>query len=205
MSKILYLFITHQKNFEKTSTRVYEMMNKLNCNDFLIICGSNQTELLSEKKTLFVKCNDKYEGLPEKIIKTFSFVTKNHYLNNYTHFCKLDEDMIVNKLFGSDELINYDYCGRVNKNKTGNRKWHIGRCSLNSKFNNMPYNGIYVDWCMGGYGYIISRNAINNICEDNTYEDNIYEDLYVAILLKDKNIFPKDLNVTNYFISPNHK
>jgi hypothetical protein len=202
---ILYLFITHQKKLKSTIERLNNMMNNLQCSDYLIIYGSDKNELLIEDKILFIKCNDNYEGLPEKIIKSFSFIIDNENFNKYTHFCKLDEDMIINKLLDFDEIKNYNYCGCANYNNFGNRNWHIGKCSPNSKFNNIPYSGIYVNWCMGGYGYIISRFAINEIKNNNDFYNHIYEDLYIAILLKNKNILPMSFNIKKYICSPVHK
>jgi hypothetical protein len=205
MPNILYLFITHQKKLQIAKKRINSMMNNLQCSDYLIISGSNKSELFIDEKILFINCNDNYDGLPEKVIKMFSFLINNNNFNKYTHFCKLDEDMIVNELINYDEIKNFDYCGNVNRNKNGNRKWHIGRCSPHSKFNNTPYNGVYVDWCMGGYGYIASRIALNNINNDNNYDEHIYEDLYIAILLKDKNIIPENFYIKKYIFSPEHK
>ena len=86
----------------KINANLYLKINKklflLNCDNFIIVCGSDETKLSIKEKLLFIECNDNYEGLPEKIIKTFSFITKNSNFNNYTHFCKLDEDMIINNL-----------------------------------------------------------------------------------------------------------
>lgn len=205
MSNILYLFITHKKKLNSTLKRINNMMGSLNCKDYLIICGSDKNELLLEEKKLFIKCNDNYEGLPEKIIKTFSFLISNDNFNNYTHFCKLDEDMIINKLLNYDQIKKLDYCGIVNYNNNGNRNWHIGRCSPNSKFNTTPYTGIYVNWCMGGYGYIITKSAISKIYNNNEYCDHIYEDLYIAILLRKNNILPNYFNIKDFIISPDHK
>jgi hypothetical protein len=180
-------------------------MNNLQCSDYLIICGSDKNELCIEDKILFISCNDNYEGLPEKIIKTFSFIINNNNFDNYTHFCKLDDDMIINELLKYDEIKNYNYCGNAHYYNEGNRFWHVGRCSSNSKYNNTPYKGIYVHWCLGGYGYIISRFAINEIQNNNDFDNHIYEDLYIAILLKNKNILPLPFNIRKYIISPEHK
>lgn len=205
MNNILYVFFTHSKNLLHVSTRINNMMNNLNYDNYIIVCGNDYDELNLNKKLLYIKCNDLYEGLPEKIIKTFNFLVHNEYLQKFKYFCKLDDDMSINVLIKEENIKNNDYCGRVNRGKSGDRNWHIGKCSKNSLFNITPYKGEYVDWCLGGYGYIVSANAITKICEDNSYLTHIYEDLYIAILLKKQNILPADFDIRNYITSPDHK
>ena len=103
-----------------------------------------------------------------------------------------------------DIIKNLDYIGNV-CNVEGNRLWHIGKCSKDNIWNNKEYSGIYVPWCRGGYGYMISRNAINLIKNDSKYKENIYEDLYIAILLKNNKIYPTNFsNWRTYCISHEH-
>ena len=79
--------------------------------------------------------------------------------------------------------------------RNGNRRWHINRCTPGSKFNNTPYNGIYVPWCLGGFGYILSRKAINVVGNYNeNYDDEIYEDLLIGKILLKSDIKPVILN-----------
>ena len=88
---------------------------------------------------------------------------------------------------------------------TRKRKSHIGKCSPDFKYNNIPYDGNYVPWCLGGWGYILSRKSIGLLKDDNNYKDEIYEDLYVAKVLRRKKIFPILFrNIKNFFISPEH-
>ena len=89
--------------------------------------------------------------------------------------------------------------------KNGNRKWHIGKCSPTCKFNDTPYSGIFVPFCQGGFGYILSRDAINLIKNDDTYKNSIYEDVHIAILLKNNNINPTNINIKHFVKSPDHK
>ena len=100
-------------------------------------------------------------------------------------------------------LDQIEYAGKVNPHP-GNRNWHIGRCSKDCKFNNMPYAGIYVPWCEGGVGYILSRNAINRLPDNINYRDHIYEDVMIAIFLKENNISPQNFNITKFVFSPDH-
>ena len=97
-----------------------------------------------------------------------------------------------------------EYCGKVN-NTTGNRKWHINRCSKDSLFNITEYSGPYVPWCLGGCGYIISRNSLKILSTDTNYHNEIYEDLYVAKILYDKQINPTNVSdLSRYIYSKDH-
>lgn len=71
-------------------------MSNLNCQDYLIITGGYQiNNHLPNKKLLQLNCNDFYEGLPEKIHNTYTFIYQNDYFNNYKYICKLDDDMVI--------------------------------------------------------------------------------------------------------------
>jgi hypothetical protein len=107
--------------------------------------------------------------------------------------------MIVTKRF---ENLTDDYLGNVSYQE-GSRNWHIGRCG--NFWDKVPYLGNFVPWCMGGFGYIVSRNALQKVLPNFNYSDHIYEDLYMAIILNNSGIFPKMINTKEYLISPDHK
>ena len=112
--------------------------------------------------------------------------------------------MIIKKLLPLHILSNY--CGNV-QYVEGNRKWHIGKCSNNSYFYDKPYNGIFVPWCKGGYGYILSRKSLEYISQtgDNIIDNIIYEDVYIGIILNNNNIYPSIItNLTDYIYSEEH-
>ena len=179
-------------------------MSNLNCQDYLIITGGYQiNNHLPNKKLLQLNCNDFYEGLPEKIHNTYTFIYQNDYFNNYKYICKLDDDMVINNLLYPHLLTPYG--GIVNTMLYGNREWHIGKCSEDSKFNKHPYKGYYVPWCLGGYGYVISTKNLEFISKDTTYLDEIYEDLYIAKILFKHKIYPVHISKwTNFIQSPEH-
>ena len=201
---ILYIFITHKKNIN-CRTRIIKMMREKKSTNFIIVVGDTKTYYDPKTKLLRISCNDNYEGLPEKIIKTYNFVHNSSIFLEYTHFCKLDDDMIINKLIDINLIKEKNYYGNVLRTLNGDRKWHIGKCSTTSKFNNCEYNGIYVPWCGGGFGYILSRYSLSFIINDNTYKDEIYEDLYIAKMLLINNIKPEQWNeIKKYILSPEH-
>ena len=208
ISTILYVFFTHELNFERVNIRIIEMMKNLNNDNYIIVKGiDTNTYYDKDKKVLNINCNDKYEGLPEKVFKSFIYLINNIEFNNYNYFVKLDDDMVIKKLIYENEItdiINNNYCGNVHNTNNGDRTWHIGKCSKDSIFNTTEYTGKYVPWCLGGYGYIISRYAISLIQNNNNYKEHIYEDLYISILLNENNIKPENITITKYFLSPDH-
>ena len=58
---------------------------------------------------------------------------------------------------------------------------------------------------MGGFGYIVSRLALEKSLPNFNYLDHIYEDVYIALILKNVGIEPKKIiNIKDYLISPDH-
>lgn len=193
---VLYIFITHQKNINNCYNRILNMMKE----DFIVVQGGFiKDEYDEDKKILKLNCNDLYVGLPEKVMKTFHYLISDDRFSKYTHFCKLDDDMIVTKRF---ENLTDDYLGNVSYQE-GNRNWHIGRCG--NFWDKIPYLGKFVPWCMGGFGYIVSRKALQKVLPNFNYLDHIYEDLYMGIILNSSGILPKMINTKEYLISPDHK
>lgn len=193
---VLYVFISHQGNINNCYDRISKMMQT----DFVVIQGGFvNDEYDDDNKILKLNCNDSYIGLPEKVMKTFHFLMSDDKFDKYTHFCKLDDDMMVLKRF---ENIEGDYIGNVHYDD-GNRQWHMGRCG--NFWDKVPYLGEFTPWCMGGFGYIVSRTALQKIVPNFNYLDHIYEDVYIGLILKKVGIEPKNLiNIKDYILSPDH-
>jgi hypothetical protein len=191
----LYVFITHQKNLQNCYDRISSMM----VNDFVVVQGGFIQDSFDEKKNILnLNCNDSYIGLPEKVMKTFHYLINDIRFKDYTHFCKLDDDMKVIKRF---ENLTDDYIGYVHYGD-GSRQWHMGRCG--NFWDKVPYLGNFEPWCMGGFGYIISRFALEKALPNFNYLDHIYEDVYIGLLMKSVQIEPKSINTKEYLISPDH-
>lgn len=201
---LLYIFVSCKSRIEQCYPRITNMMNELKNNNYIIVTGGHdEYKYSNDKHLLEINCNDYYEGLPEKVIKTYKFIYESGLFNNFTHFCKLDDDIVIRQTINTSLLT--EYCGKVNSNMNGNRKWHINRCSKDSLFNTREYSGPYVPWCLGGCGYIISRNILKILADDTNYYNEIYEDLYVAKILYDKQIYPTNIsNLSIYIYSKDH-
>jgi hypothetical protein len=191
----LYVFITHQNNINNCYERIKQMM----VNDFVVVQGGFVKDTYDEeKKIINLNCNDSYIGLPEKVMKTFHFLVSDERFSKYTHFCKLDDDMKVIELF---EELSDDYIGFVHHGD-GNRHWHIGRAG--NFWDRIPYIGEFKPWCMGGYGYVVSRSALEKITPNFNYLDHIYEDVYIGLLMNLVGIKPTNINTKKYLVSPDH-
>lgn len=191
----LYVFITHRGNIENCIGRITDMMQT----DFVIVQGGATRDTYdAERRVISLNCNDKYVGLPEKVMKTFHFLSTDESFSEYTHFVKLDDDMVVKEKFGE---IDGDYLGNVHY-VDGNRQWHVGRCG--NFWDRIPYIGEFKPWCMGGYGYVVSRQALEKIAPNHDYLDHIYEDVYIGLLMNRAGIPTINIDVKKNVISPDH-
>ncbi len=189
---ILYCFICCFKNLHKINY-IHDMMKNLGYPHYYIILGHNKTLINPKKKIIFLNCDDSYEGLPNKMVELFKFLSTSKFFKDYTHFFKADDDIMINKIIDYSKLEG-DYLGTI-QDYEGKRNWHIGKCSPNSVWNKKIYKGEYVPWCKGGYGYILSRKAINVVGNYNeNYDDEIYEDLLIGKILLKSDIQPVILN-----------
>jgi len=191
----LYVFITHQNNINNCYERIKQMM----VNDFVVVQGGFVKDTYDEeKKIINLNCNDSYIGLPEKVMKTFHFLVSDERFSQYTHFCKLDDDMKVIKRF---DKITDDYIGFVHHGD-GNRQWHMGRCG--NFWDRVPYIGDFKPWCMGGFGYIVSRGSLKKFTPNFNYLDHIYEDVYIGLLMNSVGVTPINIDTKKYMVSPDH-
>ena len=205
-NQFLYVFVTCQDRFSKVYSKIREMMHLLDCDDWLIVKGGfEKDELLLDQNILQLKCNDFYEGLPEKVFCMLRTFCSDDRLRLYTHVCKLDDDMQILRLLPSDKLGQVDYCGKVQFGE-GSRTWHIGKCSDGSVFQSQEYTGSFVPWCRGGYGYVLTRRAAEVVADAGTGFDpvrEIYEDVFVGKALRAAKIEPRNWpNLSKFLKSP---
>ena len=219
MNNILYIFFSWKGNIKNCYERIVNMMSNLNYEHYIIVTGGEkETYIDISKKRLYIKCNDFYEGLPEKVLETFKYLYKNGWCEKYDYFCKIDDDIIIRKILKLEKNIVH-FTGRVmcaisitsyeqeTKKIHGARYWHINKCTPGSYHNKKYYSGKYVDFCGGGYGYILSKHAIEKLKNEEITKEDIYEDLAIALLLKKKGITPTKTNKTiwnNHIFSPEH-
>ena len=108
MNNILYIFISHQNNINNVYDRIKNMMDTNN--NYIIVQGGDvANEYNKNSKILSINCNDKYEGLPEKVIKTYKYVVESNEFSKYTHFVKLDDDMIIKNFLDYNDVKNKNF------------------------------------------------------------------------------------------------
>ena len=204
---ILYIFITWEQRLEETVKRVGHMMNKMNRKNYIIVTGNNNGNSYDAKtKIMNILCNDLYDGLPEKVVNTMKYLKSLDEFKQFEYFCKLDDDMIYIQDF--DVKTFTDYCGIVSYISEGARDWHLkpkNKLSDKCKYKNKSYDGIYVPYCLGGNGYILSRKSLEIISNYDNDPNEIYEDLYIGKILLKHDIHPTGIQMKYYVVSPDHR
>ena len=219
MNNILHIFFSWKGNIKNCYNRIVNMMTNINYEDYIVVTGGEEETFYdNSKKRLHIKCNDFYEGLPEKVLETFKYLYENKWCEKYDYFCKLDDDMIIKSILNLEKgrvhytghvakcnvLIDYE---KKYKKLHPSRKWHFNKCTPGSYHNKRSYTGEYTDWCKGGCGYILSTYAIKKLQDEEVSQDDIYEDICIALLLKKNNIMPTMTNTLEwekYIFSPEH-
>jgi len=184
-----------------------------NINDLIIFTGGSNTTYLDEtSKVLHLKCNDFYEGLPEKMILMIEYVLHSNYFSDVTHIIKIDDhdnsftEENIRNLYKLEEIKQYHYIGQKLNNNffypwqwTESNKYHLGKVSENSYWFDRNYAGGYLPWLDGGCSYILSRDAMkcvwswyNSSNLDELREREIFEDVMMGKILYHHGIFPKE-------------
>lgn len=200
---ILYVFISHKNKILNCHERIKSMMIE----DFIIVCGGSiKDQYDKDKNVLRLNCNDDYLGLSEKVTKTFHYILSNEVFDKYTHFVKLDDDMEVVNRFEYQTFKELDYFGLVcecENESHYNRRWHMGKTG--TYWDNIPYQGKFKPFCSGGFGYGVSRKALELVLPNFDYLINFYEDVNMGLLLNKVGIVPKNIpKIRRYIKSPEH-
>lgn len=180
----------------------------LKTQNVIIFAGNEDLdqEFVLEGSLLTLKCRDTYECLPEKIMSMINAVLAIDRFKDITHIVKIDDhdtsfDANIRLALGTVEKSvgrQIDYGGQKLHNTTvGDKKYHFGKCSSGSYWENRLYEGPFVPWIDGGCGYILSRRAmevIDSVYKSMTREEirttYVYEDAMIALFLRKQNILP---------------
>jgi len=191
-----------------------EIINRRRKDTYIFTGGSDNTYMDKKNHVLHLKCNDAYDGLPEKVITMIDYVLHNNHFSDVTHILKVDDhDTGFNKeniknLYKIPDIQYGHYIGqKVNRlvyEKKHDSKYHFGKVDQKSYWHNKPY--VITDdltWVDGGCSYILSRKAseiINNDCNpylfyaNKIYESEIYEDVMIGKILCKNGLYPKKVN-----------
>jgi hypothetical protein len=153
---------------------------------------------------LYLKCSDAYEGLSEKMMSAFEFITQCSLFNEYTHIMKADDHDTeftaeqITEIQRKHEVIltSHDYIGQnLVTERVLNRRHHVGRVGKESIWYNKEYTEEYRPYLGGGQTYILSRKAVECLVAQKTETlKYILEDAMMGALLYNCNIHPHELN-----------
>jgi hypothetical protein len=176
-----------------------------NVSDLYIVCGGFEETRLNGN-IIELKCNDLYEGLPEKVVLAYEFIYKNipftHILKADDHDTEFTAEQIKNiEVKFKNILDTKDYIGQKLWNGEGDRKWHFNKTSSTSHWKTQEYSGEFRPWLGGGETYILSKKAIHCILKeynesslDIIRKNEIYEDIMISRILFTNGIYPYEVN-----------
>jgi hypothetical protein len=201
----LIVILSCQKN-----ANLWDKLKAKNPNS-IIFCGDPKlsSNYLIRDRILYLKCEDTYDHLPNKIYMMISAILEIEMFSTITHIFKIDDHDtkfdkdLINKIKDIKSTTK-NYCGqKVSSSVTSNeawlcRKYHYNKCPVTSIWHNKPYLGKYRTWCDGGCGYLLSRYAMKIISFElkqiNIYENHIYEDVMIGNTLYKYNIEPEKID-----------
>lgn len=196
---LLYTFISHSSKVLEKAASIQKDMKKIDYDHYKIFyCGENKN--IDDKKIIHLECDDNYEGLPNKIHHIAKYILSSDLCNYYSHIYKIDATNKPKKII---ELLSeqnyYGYLLSRTDLPEYRRTYHFNRCSEESGWNQKRYDGEFVPYCAGGYGYVLSLLALKCISENpNDPDKDIYEDLYVAQALLKCGIKPYHIDSRKY-------
>ena len=190
---------------EKNKSLWVDILNR-NIPNIVILCGGSESTYL-KNNILYLKCNDLYDGLPEKMICAIDFILKEPRFNSITHILKVDDH---DTLFTQDSIINLEgyynsflhehhYLGQI-VYKVGNFSHHLGKVPHNPFWNLRGFQGPVEPFASGNASYILSKYAMK--CINSSFNLSnltflrymfILEDVMMGIILKSYNIEPYEL------------
>lgn len=195
-NNLYYCFVSHNSVVSQDYDRIKNMMYELGCNDYFIFYGGEK--YIENDRIVHLECDDSYCGLPDKLNKMYKYLTLHH---NIKYILKIDRTVQIHKLINTKSLHDINYCGKICRFSIST--YHFNRCEKTSKWYNKEFNGEPILYCSGG-GYILSKQSINIIANDNNYNNHIYEDYYVGSTLKSHDILPTNFPIKEYFYDSNH-
>jgi hypothetical protein len=162
-----------------------------------MVIPNMENDFSFDNRILTLKCPDTYDFLPLKIFLMIKTILIIHQFKNISHIIKINDhdtkyDASVNNILG------VDYGGRMINRPNDSpklRTYHFNKVPVNSIWHNKIYDGNFVPWVNGGYGYILSRKSLEiiNKRDINEINNHIYEDVMIALFLFDNNIFPEQV------------
>jgi glycosyltransferase involved in cell wall biosynthesis len=120
-------------------------------------------------QTIYVPCRDDYESLLLKLALAYEYLLNSG--ESFSHVFKIDDDCYVNvevlESLLAETPAEWDYIAGAMQSREEriNRRWHFGKCS-DSRFDvDYPRDYPPASYAKGGYGYILSRRALEVVAQ----------------------------------------
>lgn len=193
------LCITHAGNRD----RIEAIRATLQCDfaalkiPFFFVIGTHKDTYL-DGDVLYVKANDFYEGLAEKVSAAIEYI---YTQTSIQHVLKIDDDCYVN----ATSLIQFPYWrfdyvgGGISGGRDAIFNWHAGKCR-NEQLNRLLVNTSEIArWYGGGFSYFLSRKAIKEILVQKRIVDRtLYEDYAIGRALAAVGLFSDNATMMTY-------
>ena len=176
------------------------------------IVGNNEMEpvFCLVDGALEIKCNDFYEGVPEKLLGAFLYVLLAPQARSVI---KIDVNVsVVDWTLLWEHTQRYeqtdaDLIGFIRDAAHGiDRFWHFGKCNSET-WNNRKYTRPAYCWPDGGRGYLMKRPGLEKIfayisCQKNMFEigNYIYEDVMIGEVMYWNQIKTQNEDFTKAFL-----
>lgn len=181
--KIIFLINCSLKNnYSDRYRKLYEKIKNFNYEYLFLIAKKGVSGIIDN--TLYIDMEDNYEDLSKKMYEGIKYIYAN---TDYNYIYKVDDDFFDMTINLIDEIY-CDYYGNYIINNII-RDYHFGKCN-DEELNKLKYDGLFINpYAAGGYGYILSRNAMFYIVNNKEYIYNeIYEDKAIGDVLYKNNI-----------------
>ena len=186
----------------KKNAHLWPALVKRDIKHHVILCGgADETKL--DGKILYIKCNDDYDGLPEKLMYAYEYILHAEQFTSITHILKADDhdtsftysDIEQLPIKHYDIFKTHDYFGQVCVYGKCGGTWHFGKVPTTSKWYNREADYDRIPYLAGGGTYILSRKALTYLMQHkDLIETYVYEDAMMGAILNKYNITPYVIN-----------
>jgi hypothetical protein len=171
--------------------------------NLIILCGGSEETKL-EENILYLKCNDAYDGLSEKIMTAYDYILNSNKFK-FTHILKADDH---DTEFTSEQICNIQdkfkdilksnhYIGQnlLPPSRLG-RTHHFNKVPSSSPWYNKSFDGPAISYLGGGETYILSKYSMNLIInnKDDFHNYGGLEDVMIGSILLKYDIHPYKLD-----------
>ena len=105
----------------KKNSNVWQTILDRTVANMIILCDSAEKKTHLKGSILYLKCNDDYDGLPEKVICAIEVVVSSNCFNRITRIVKVDDHDTKNK----NRIYRYPSFAKLCGSKNMENLWYI--------------------------------------------------------------------------------